>query len=661
MGVSALFLAFLCVLGYFSLSYQNLAGRMETEARHAARNISRIVNINPEMWMFEQARILFYMEETIPSREGSVRVLDIRGTLVAEYGRPPSNPLIVRRSELYDAGILVGNVELRESLRPLLIRALLLAFAVFPLFFGLYFLLYRVFMRELSQAEQTLRESEKKYRTLVNEANDVIVIVDSKGFLRDINRKTEEITGYSRDELLNQSAAKLFRKEIMRDAFRLFRKGFTRKGVVQGETDIIRKDARRVPLEISAASVELAGTRYLQVIARDITERRRLEEERIRADRFRSLGVIAGGIAHDFNNILTSFFGYVSLVKTEMKPESQGYSRLGKAERALRRARQLTGQLLTFSKGGEPIKAETDLGPVIREAADLSLIGKGTESHITISDDLWAAEVDELQFSQVINNLVINAGQAMDEGGTVRVHARNVRVGPDDPLPLPEGPYIAIGIEDDGVGIPEQNLKKIFDPYYSTKEKGSGLGLATCYSIVDRHGGTISVESEEGKGATFTIYLPALGRKVSTAGKFHPDTDVIGTGGGKVLLMDDEEVIRDVAEELLVSLGYEVTTVPDGEAALEEWKKSAKSGSSFDLVILDLTVPGGLGGLETVKIFREMDSNIKVMVSSGYSEDEVFSNCERYGFWGAIAKPYSLDELGKALYRVRMMQGLDGV
>ncbi|HEX2768662.1 MAG TPA: ATP-binding protein [Geobacteraceae bacterium] len=382
-------------------------------------------------------------------------------------------------------------------------------------------------------------------------------------------------------------------------------------------------------------------------IVRDVTERKRLENEIRNSHKLESLGVLAGGIAHDFNNLLTGIMGNISLAKVLINPQDKAFKRLDEAEKAVWRARDLTQQLLTFSKGGAPVKKTASIEQIVMDSASFVLRGSNVRCEFIIPAPVWPVEADEGQMSQVINNLIINSDQAMPEGGMIRVHIENLVVGPMDVLTVKEGRYVKISIEDHGVGIPEEHLQKIFDPYFSTKQKGSGLGLATVYSIINSHDGHIKVESKVGIGTTFHLYIPASVNLLQAA-TLTKETPIAGSG--KILVMDDEEVIREVAAEILGHLGYSVVVCCDGVETIEEYLKANETGEPFAAVIMDLTVPGGMGGKETMKKLLEIDSGVVGIVSSGYCNDPILAHYREYGFSGVVAKPYNMEELGKALH-----------
>lgn len=387
---------------------------------------------------------------------------------------------------------------------------------------------------------------------------------------------------------------------------------------------------------------------------RDITEKRRMEEELLKAQKLESIGILAGGIAHDFNNLLTAILGNISLSKLYVPEGDRAYVKLEEAEKASLRARDLTQQLLTFSRGGAPVKKKISLADIAREAAMFALSGSRTTCRFDIAEDLWPVEVDEGQFSQVINNLILNADQAMPAGGVVEVSCKNALVGADDPLSLPEGRYVVLSISDHGVGIPAEVLPRIFDPYFTTKKSGKGLGLATVYSIVRNHDAHIAVTSQPDQGATFTIYLPCGDCSADAAAAVAKTPDPAGATDvrGRVLVMDDEENIRDVVGEMLDFIGYGAAFARDGAEAVDIYAKALRAGEPFAAVLLDLTIPGGMGGSEAMGLLRDMDPGVRAIVSSGYSNDPIMADYKTFGFRGIITKPYKLTELKKVLSEV---------
>ncbi|MCA9451864.1 MAG: response regulator, partial [Nitrospira sp.] len=396
------------------------------------------------------------------------------------------------------------------------------------------------------------------------------------------------------------------------------------------------------------------GTIVGVIVTRDITEWKRLEDERLRATKLESVGLLAGGIAHDFNNILTSVFANIGLAKmvTAKQSPPQGekvIERLEAAEKACLRARDLTKQLLTFAKGGAPVKSTTSVASIITDTVQFALRGSAVRCTTHLPDDLWAIEVDEGQISQVIQNLVINSDQAMPDGGTISVVANNCLVAPQNVLPLKPGKYVCVSVADQGIGIPDDHLQKIFDPYFTTKQKGSGLGLATTYSIMKRHGGHVAVTSALGKGTCFTLYLPA---STSMSAKNDETPESLVQGTGRILVMDDEEDIQDVLGKMLEHLGFEVDFADDGLKAVALYTQAIQNGHPYLATILDLTIPGGVGGKETLRLIKDHDPDAKVIVSSGYSNDPVMAHASQFGFSGFITKPYNLLDLSKVLTQI---------
>ena len=385
-------------------------------------------------------------------------------------------------------------------------------------------------------------------------------------------------------------------------------------------------------------------------VAKDITEQKQLEEERRRAEKLESVGTLAGGIAHDFNNLLTGVIGNITLAKRYLEPKSKAGERLTAAEKAALKARGLTQQLLTFARGGIPVRKVSSITELIKDTATFILRGSNVKCELSLPGDIWPVEVDEVQMTQVINNLAINAGEAMPEGGTIHIEAKNTVV-EGDALPLPAGKYVEITVEDHGIGIEKEHLSRIFEPYFTTKLKGSGLGLATTYSIIKNHDGYITVESEVGAGTTFHIYLPASKRPIP-AKKREEAVQSAFPGRGKILVMDDEEVIREMLSKMLPLAGYEVELVKDGAEAIERYVKAEKAGQPFDAVIMDLTVPGGMGGREAIKELLEIAPAAKVIVSSGYATDSVMADYKQYGFSAIAAKPYSAGDLERILHNI---------
>lgn len=399
--------------------------------------------------------------------------------------------------------------------------------------------------------------------------------------------------------------------------------------------------------QVSIRTAELkASNDTLRV---QVDENARIEEELFRARQLESLGLLAGGIAHDFNNLLAAILMNTTLAKKYSPPDSKAHLRLEGVENACIRAKDLTQQLLTFSKGGAPVTKVTSIADLIGDSARFVFRGSKTRCSFLLCEDLWPVEVDEGQISQVIHNLAINADQAMPDGGTVVISTENIVIPPGSRLSLTPGRYVEISVKDSGTGIEKEQLSKIFTPYFTTKKSGNGLGLATSYSIINKHHGLIEVESEVGTGTTFRIYLPASDRVVPEAGK-RVEEEI--NGSGRILVMDDDEFVLSVTGEVLVNAGYQVGYAPGGAEAIEMYLAAQAADEPFDLVIMDLTIPGGMGGAEAIKKLLEIDPDVKAIAASGYAQGAIMSDFKCFGFRGVLAKPFQIDELCRLVHRV---------
>ena len=500
-------------------------------------------------------------------------------------------------------------------------------------------------INDLKKAENLLLESAERYRTLVENNYDIIVESSEEGEFLYLSPNFRESLGYDPDELLGKSMFGNVHSGDTPNVMKEFSRIITARTPGKAVFRYRHRNGTWRWFESSGRAFETADgeLRYVGIL-RDITDRKRYEDELFKAEKLESLGVLAGGIAHDFNNLLTVILGNISVSKMNLKSSDKIYTRLTEAENASFRARDLTSQLLTFSKGGAPVKEYVHtLGELIKDTASFAVSGSKVKCDFDIADDLWPAEVDGGQISQVIHNLVINSDHAMPDGGVITVRAANTAAeGPDGGE---DGKYIKITIADGGIGMTEELAEKIFDPYFTTKQKGSGLGLATVYSIVKNHGGRIEVESEIGVGTKFDVYLPAAVRKIT----YMDDGNDLRSGEGRILIMDDEETVRQVAGEMMRRLGYTAEEAADGQEAITKYLEARDSEEPFDAVMFDLTVPGGMGGKEAFARLLEMDPGVRAIVSSGYSNDPIMANFKEFGFRGAIAKPYNIHEFERVL------------
>ena len=505
-------------------------------------------------------------------------------------------------------------------------------------------------LEERQQTEQELRKSQSILNKIFEANPDHMVVIDKSlriihsnwlGGYEYVPEEIRHLNPYCY-EAYNQGQDKPCESCAALEVFKTGKPVFTEM-----------YNARIGYLEIRAVPIidEKGNVLMVAEHIRDITEKKKMEEEILKGQKLESLGVLAGGIAHDFNNLLTAIMGNVSLAKMFAAPGTKAYDRLTDAEKACERATGLTQQLLTFSKGGAPVKKTASIVQIITDSAGFMLRGSNVKCDFTLQKDLWAADVDEGQMGQVINNLIINADQAMPDGGVISVSAENVMIEASNHLSLPEGRYILISIQDQGEGISPENMSKIFDPYFTTKELGSGLGLATVYSIIKSHQGHLDVESSEGVGTIFRVYLPASEKELEPAEVTAPEATV-AAGFGRILVMDDEEVIREIAREILNHLGYQVDVCGDGSSALALYREALDSGNRYVAVIMDLTIQGGMGGKETMKALLAIDPAVKGIVSSGYSNDPILAHFREYGFSGMVSKPYTVRELQERLHEL---------
>ena len=514
--------------------------------------------------------------------------------------------------------------------------------------------------REIAEhrlAEDALKESEAHYRLLTESASDVVWKLDRNYRFTYISPADERLRGYRADEVIGSHVFEMFNEAgiaSLNEAARL-RQEAEQQGNLSGnstfEAQHLCKDGRWIWVEISATPERDANgvvTGY-HGISRDITERKEHEKELLTIERLESLGALAGGIAHDFNNILSGIMGNITFAQMLLDASHKAYKPLSEAEKAAVRAAELARQLLTFARGGEPVKRVIALQQLVQETISLVLRGSNIKGTVGIPESVHAIEADEGQLSQVLHNIASNAMQAMPGGGTLTVTAQNVTLPAGNPLSLPGGSYVRLVFADQGCGIPEGDLKRVFDPYFTTKSSGRGLGLASVHSIVKRHGGKVGVSSVTGKGTTVTVHLPSIGAVCSKHDGGSADQPGAIHAGGSILVMDDEEIIRDLTGEILDYLGYQTTTCEDGAEAYALYQAARESGSPFSAVILDLTVPGGMGGKEAAERILGIDPKACLIVSSGYSNDPIMSDFGSYGFSAAIGKPYKMGEFEKLL------------
>jgi two-component system, cell cycle sensor histidine kinase and response regulator CckA len=493
--------------------------------------------------------------------------------------------------------------------------------------------------------EDGLKESEARFKDLSEASLEAIIFIEN-GIITDVNHKTHEMFGYKDDKIIGRNILDF----IAPDVRALSKERIDSGNEEKYETSGLKKDGTIFPIQVYPREINLKGKRVRISVMRDLTEQKKMEEEVLKSENIQSVGTLAGGIAHDFNNLLMAIIGNIALAKIHAPKGGKTVDYLTEAERMVFMGKDLTQQLLTFSDGIDAVKKIIDIGPLVKETTETLLRGSLIKLNYRIPNDLLLVEINEEQMKQVIRNIIMNAMEAMPPEGALHIICENVNIIPRHTLQTGMEKFVHILIQDEGVGIPEKNLSKIFDPYFTTKhmgsQKGVGLGLAICYSIVKKHNGYILVDSVPGKGTTFQIYLPVYKQQVtgtSTGGK------ATKHASGKILVVDDEEMILKIADKLLQHMDYEVTATQTGEEALLLYKQAMESGKPFDVVILDLSMDNGLGGTEIMDKLIAADPDVKAIIASGYLHDPVIMNFEDYGFAGILKKPYDPKELDKKL------------
>lgn len=508
------------------------------------------------------------------------------------------------------------------------------------------------FITERKHTEVALENNNNLLNTLLDAMPIPVFFKNEELSYMGINKTFEQFYGTTRQEMIGKSVYDIFPKELADKYYAQDMELLQQPGQQLYESQIsnVQKDEIRDVVFHKATFTDQSGAvRGIVGAILDITEHKKLEQEQQKIEKLESLGVLAGGIAHDFNNILTGIMGNISFAQMFIDADHKSYKPLAEAEKASVRATELSHQLLTFARGGEPIKKVFSVQSLVNETVSMVLHGSNVKGIVDIPGSVFAIEADEGQISQVFHNIIINATQAMPDGGILAISALNEILPQTNPMMLPAGSYIKISFTDQGCGIPDDVAKKIFDPYFTTKPTGNGLGLASVHSIINRHCGYIGVSSIIGKGTTFTIHLPSTGETFSTQ-QICVGTPTVGEHrGGKILIMDDELVIRDMTSDLLEFMGYTVNTCENGEDTVLQYKKASEAGEPFSAVIMDLTIPGGMGGKETAEQLLAFDTKACLIVSSGYSNDTIMSDYSTYGFKAAIAKPYKIKEFGQLL------------
>ena len=509
-------------------------------------------------------------------------------------------------------------------------------------------------LREVSkhqETEQFLVASQQRLQLIFDASPAAIFIHGMDGTILDLNQTALEAFKVSKEEGLKFSIRDDYSapENPLNEVDRYWDE--TLAGRPQCFEWLARRpgDGSTFQAEVALQKIKYGELDVIYATITDISIRKKLEEEFAKIKKLESVGVLAGGIAHDFNNLLTAILGNIELAALGVQGDDTTHDLLIQAKKATRRAAKLTQQLLTFSKGGDPVKEETSLEVLIRESAGFVLHGSNISCEYQFAPHLWTVVADSGQVGQVIQNIILNGQQAMPQGGKIYISCANIPAGTVKILSESHEKtrFVCIEIRDSGTGIASENLDKIFDPYFTTKEMGSGLGLAVCHSIISKHGGYLTVQSSLGNGSTFFIYLPT-GHTEQMAEPVEAETDS-GTGPLQVMVMDDEEMIRNVTGAQLERLGHKAILVEDGAEAIARYEELRAAGNPVDLVIMDLTIPGGMGGQEAARQLLALDPEAKLIVTSGYSNDPVMADYSQYGFLFAVIKPFSIQDLDTAI------------
>jgi PAS domain S-box-containing protein len=510
-------------------------------------------------------------------------------------------------------------------------------------------------MNQIKQIDYALCREKERLSVTLDSIGDGVITTDTDGTIDTLNKVAELLTGWSQEDASGKNIDEVFLlvdeesgESKENPAIRAINANNT-VGLHKGTVLVTkgREELRYVSASSSPIRDKSGIIIGVVLVFRDITQRKKMEEELLKAQKLESIGVLAGGIAHDFNNLLTAIMGNISLSRVSDFKDNNARKRLLEAESACEKARDLANQLLTFSKGGVPDSREpSSLEKVIRDTTNFTMSGSDLEFKFIVDRDIWPVEIDQGQMSQVISNLLINASQAMTNDGKITIKLENTQACKEKGVPLNGDKYVKTTVEDEGIGIPKEYLSRIFDPYFTTKQSGSGLGLATSYSIIKNHGGYIAVDSELHMGTKFYIYIPANGKLNDSI--LRKENGIVW-GSGRVLVMDDKHEVLEAAGEMLSHIGYEVDYAKDGSEVLKKYKSARKSGKPFDSVIMDLTIPGGMGGEETLRKLRVIDPDVKAIVSSGYSSDPIMARYKKYGFKAVLPKPYEVKKLSSVL------------
>ena len=500
---------------------------------------------------------------------------------------------------------------------------------------------------ESKDAEDTFRKNEARLKYLAEASLEALFFIEN-GIIIDVNNRMNEMFGYGEGEILGRNILDF----IVPDRGTTSNNILVSVGGHTYETKGLHKDGTLFPIEVYSRELDLKEKRIWISAVRDITEQKNMENEVLKSKNLQSVGTLANGIAHDFNNLLAAIVGNVSLAKISAPKEDKLLHYLSEAERITLMGKNLTHQLLTFSRTEDSVRKIVDIDPIIKDTTEKVLSGSSVKAEYIIHAGLFPVEVDEDKIRQVIRNIVVNAKESMSSEGTIFITCENVNIASQHKLPIRES-YVRILIHDEGIGISEENMSKIFDPYFTTKDmgpqKGVGLGLAICYSIIKKHNGYILVNSVPGGGTTFQIYLPAYRQDSKTTSG---ERKAVNNAARRILVMDDDNMVLEITKELLQHMGYEVTTASAGEETVALYKEAMGQNQPFSAVILDLEISSGMAGKETMQELLSVDPHVKAIISSGYLNNPIIIGFKDYGFSEILTKPYNAKELDEKLRSV---------
>jgi PAS domain S-box-containing protein len=630
---------------YALLSIRGARQALVVETVQVSQDLNRVVMNRPELWVYEVVRLQDVIDEPThsgPPEDRTIRSLDGREVAHTAFRAP--GPAISCAVPFYDSGRMVGLVEARRSIRPEAFQTLGVALFCALAGWGLYFIFRLMPLRALDRALSELSDERERIAATLHAIPDGVIAADGNDAVIFLNPAAETTLGQASAQVTGRPISEIYPVQRAEPPLAGTHPGLAELRLPGEPTRIIEE-------RYSLLRGRWSDQPGRVIVFRDISDQLKTEAELLRVRQVESLGVLAGGIAHDFNNHLSAILGYITLAKEELPRGGQTSKWLAEAVKATDRARALSLRLLTFAKGGDPARRVVDLAPLVRKAAAFGTHGTRVEFTCQVEPGLWNADIDEGLISQVIHNLVSNAVQAMQDQGRIDIRLENLRVEGDEILHLRPGPYLRVRVQDSGPGIPASILPRIFEPYFTTKSAGSGLGLASSFNILKAHGGNITADSEPGQGATFLLYLPATDRPLDRR-FLVPLPPPAFFGRGRLLIMEDDPVLKEIAAEMVERCGFTPQTCPDGESAIRAYTMSLQEEEPFRAVIMDLTIVGGMGGREAATHILALHPEATLIVSSGYSVDPVMARPGDFGFKAVLPKPYGLPDLARVLDEV---------